>query len=393
MAIPVSSQKEIQQIAGRAAQDEQIGKTVAQALEKVGEEGVVKIEESSRPDISLSIREGMYIERGYLSPYMATDEKKKTAVLEEPYILITDEVLSDARKMIPILEQVAGEGRPLLIIAEKVESDVMNLIMKNKLNGGIDIAAIHPPAYGEGRIAFMEDLAVQTGGVFISGSMGSYVEKAVLSQLGTARSIHVGQKETVIYDGGGDPARVKEKIQELRAMIPMTDYAFNKERLKERLARFVSGIALIQVGAWTETEMRERLAGAENALSAARAALKGGIVPGGGAAFVKIVPMLQDLADTCEGDVAAGVRIVIHALKCPLRQIVYNAGLHGGMITEQVMEKPVRIGMDVEKERYVDMLKEGIADPVRVSRMALGCAASAAAVFLTTEACVAGAGS
>lgn len=393
MAVPVGSQKELREVAQRAAQDEQIGGAVAQALEKVGDEGVVTIEESSRMDISLSIREGMHIERGYISPYMATDEKKKSAVLEDPYILITDEILSDAREMIPILEQVAGEGRPLLIMAEKVESDVMNLIMKNKLNEGIDIVAIHPPAYGEGRIAFMEDIAVQTGGVFVSSSMGYRVKKVVLSQLGTARAVHVGPKETVIYDGGGDRKRIEEKIQELRAMIDMTDYEFNKGRLKERLARFVSGIALIQVGACTETEMKERLGRAENALFAARAALEEGVVPGGGAAFVKVIPMLQSFAEDYEGDVATGVKILIHALKCPLQQIACNAGLHGGMAAEQVLQQPVRIGLDVEGERYVDMVAEGITDPVKVSCTALRCAASAAAVFLTTEACVAKAGS
>lgn len=390
MALPADNHKTLAEVAGIAARDEQTGRLVAQALGKVGKEGIITIEESAQTETTLEIKEGIFIDRGYLSPYMATDEMKKSAVLENPYILITDEILSNIQDIIPILEQVAEKGGSLLIIAEKVENDVMNLIMKNIQKGGIDIVAIHPPAYGEGRLACMEDLALQTGGTLISKSMGHTLRQATLSQLGAAQSVRIDRKQTVICGGCGDKAKIHEKIQGLRTMIARTDYEFNKNKLKERLARFVSGIAVIRTGACTEIEMRNKKLGLEAGLAAAKAAMEEGIVPGGGTAFIKIIPTIRAFAESLEYDLKTGAEIIAYALELPLRQIVSNAGLNENTIIDQVKHTPVEIGLNVETETCTDLFRAGIVDPVKVLCTALQCASSAASEFLTTEAGVYG---
>lgn len=383
-AVKITARQEIAQVASLSAQDEEIGGMIADALERVGEEGVVHIEESGGLETVLEITEGIVLDKGYLSPYMAGDPLGQE--LEEPYILVTDYKLNNIQELIPVLELAAGEGRPLLIIAEELGDHVLTMLIRNKLEGDLEIIAIHPPAYGEGRRWKMDDLAVQTGGVFITGELGYSLKEITPDMLGTAKRAVVKKDSTMIFGGGGDPQRVKERENQIRSLIQATDYDFNRERFEERLASFVSGIASIKIGAYTEAELKEKKARAEDALHAARAAVDAGVVPGGGAIFLHGISVVEAYAKTLAGDERTGAKIVEKALERPTAQIVENAGLDSSAVVERLKKEAFPTGFDAVKGIYPDMLAAGIMDPVQVSCLALECAASAAATLLTMEA-------
>lgn len=389
MARPAQTREEIARVATISCQDAQIGDMIGEALDRVGLEGVVTVDESRTAETTLTITEGIVFDRGFLSPHMATDDDRLVAELYDPYIFITDYKLSNPRDLIPLLEQVAMEDRSLLVVADSVESEVIGFFMRNKQEGGIPIVAIHPPAYGDGRRARMEDLAIQVGGAVVSETMGHLLTEVTLDQLGTAKSARIDRNSTVIFEGGGDPEAIRTRISNLRLLIEKTDYEFNKQRYEERLAWFVSGIGVIKVGAPTETEMKEKKLRAEDALNAARAAAQEGIVPGGGVALMSAAPAVRDYADTLSGDVRTGAEIVLRALEEPLRQIAHNAGLDGGAVAAKVKDLPAGMGLDAATGEMVDMVQAGIIDPVRVTRTGLHSAASVAAVLLTTAAGVA----
>ena len=386
MARKVGTSEKIARVAAVSSGDREIGELIAEALERVGGEGVVNIEESKSVETALEVTEGIVLDRGFLSPHMATDAEETAADLENPCIFITDYKLNSVQEIIPVLETAAMAERPLLIIAEEVGEQVLNLILRNKIEGDMDIVAIHPPAYGEGRKWRMEDLAVQTGGVFVTAETGCSVRDVTEDMLGSAGRALVKRKETVILDGGGDPEEIRRRENQLRRLIEKTDYEFNKKRYQERLANFVSGVAVIRIGAYSETELKERKLRAEDALHAARAAAESGIVPGGGAAYLAAVPAVEAYMETLQGDERTGASIVKKALEEPARQLAWNVGLEGSETVEAVRRAPAGTGFDVLQGSCRDMLEAGIADSVRAVCSALQSAASAAAVLLTTEA-------
>lgn len=389
MSSKVNGKEHIARVAAISAGDEEVGQLVADAMEKVSGDGVITIEESKTMLTELDLVEGMQFDRGYISAYMATDMDKMEATLENPYILITDKKISNIQEILPLLEQIVQSGAKLLIIAEDVEGEALTTLIVNKLRGTFNVVAVKAPGYGDRRKAMLEDIAILTGGQVISSELGLELKDATMDQLGRAKSVKVQKENTVIVDGEGDKAAIEARIGQIRKQIEETTSDFDKEKLQERLAKLAGGVAVIRVGAATETEMKEAKLRLEDALAATRAAVEEGIIAGGGSAYIHASKEVSKLADTLEGDEKTGAQIVLKALESPLYHIVANAGLEGSVIISKVKESNVGIGFDALKEEYVDMVEAGILDPAKVSRSALQNATSVASTLLTTESVVA----
>lgn len=387
IAKPVESREAIAQVATISAADPEIGNLIAEAMEKVGKDGVITVEESKGLKTELEVVEGMNFDRGYISAYMITDPDKMEAVLNEPYILITDRKISAVADILPVLEKVVQTGKPLLIIAEDVEGEALATLVVNKLRGTFTAVAVKAPGFGDRRKAMLQDIAILTGGQVVSEEVGLKLENVTINMLGRARQVKVKKEETVIVGGAGKPADIEARINQIRKQIEETTSDFDREKLQERLAKLAGGVAVIQVGAATEVEMKEKKLRIEDALNATKAAVEEGIIPGGGTALVNIIPALDKIE--AQGDEKTGVEIVKKALEEPLRQIANNAGLEGSVIVEKVKEQPAGIGFNAATGQYEDMIKAGIVDPAKVTRSALQNAASIAAMVLTTEALVA----
>ena len=389
MSKKVRGKEDITYVASISAGDEEIGKLVADAMEKVTNDGVITVEESKTTETTLEIVEGMQFDRGYISAYMVTDTERMEAVLEDPYILITDKKISTIQDILPLLEQIVQQGRKLLIIAEDVEGEALATLVVNKLRGTLQCVAVKAPGFGDRRKAMLQDIAILTGGQVISEELGLDLREVKLSQLGRARQVKVQKENTIIVDGAGDPSEIKARIQSIKKQIEETTSDFDREKLQERLAKLAGGVAVIHVGAATETELKEKKLRIEDALAATKAAVEEGIVPGGGTALINAIPALDKLIESLTGDEKTGALIVRKALEEPLRQIAENAGLDGSVIVNKVKESPAGVGFDALNERFVDMFEAGIVDPTKVTRTAIQNAASAAAMLLTTEAVVA----
>lgn len=385
-AQPIATMEDMARAAGVSCGDERLGALVGEALYTVGLEGVINVGESQRHETELEIEEGIVFERGFISPIMATDKNQSVAELREPYILLCDTKFTDPQAILPFLIMAAEDERSCLIISEGVEGDALGLIAKNKIEGDMDIVCVTAPLYGEGRRWRMEDMALQTGGAFITKELGMSVRKITREMLGTAEYVKVTRNQTVITGGGGDPALIDNRIREIRSLIAGSDYDFNRERYKERLAKFVSGVAKINVGGRTEPEMQEKKLRAEDAVNSARAAAEEGVVAGGGAALLSAIPAVVALADTLAGDEKTGAMALVAALKAPARQIADNSGVDGASVVERLLHAQPGTGYDALTGEYVDMLEAGIVDPVKVTRLALECALSLSAVLLTTGA-------
>ncbi len=389
MSQKVDGKNHIAKVAAISAGDEEVGNLVADAMEKVSKDGVITIEESKTMQTELDLVEGMQFDRGYISAYMATDMDKMEAILEDPYILITDKKISNIQEILPLLEQVVKTGAKLLIIAEDVEGEALTTLIVNKLRGTFNVAAVKAPGYGDRRKAMLEDIAILTGGQVISSELGLELKDAELEQLGRAKSVKVQKENTVIVDGVGDKAAIDARISQIKSQIEETTSDFDKEKLQERLAKLAGGVAVIRVGAATETEMKESKLRMEDALNATRAAVEEGIIAGGGSAYIHASKKVADFAATLEGDEKTGAKVILKALESPLFFIAANAGLEGAVIINKVKDSDVGIGFDATAEEYVDMVKAGILDPVKVTRSALQNATSVAATLLTTESVVA----
>ena len=388
MAKPVLSKEDISRVAEISCQDKALGDMVGEALSTVGLNGVVSVDESKGLKTNLEIREGIVFDRGFLSPIMATDEEQTIAELYDPYILICDTKFVNPLDLIPALLCAAEDEHPCLVICDGIEGEAMGLILTNKMQNDMDIVGVCAPSYGEGRRWIMEDLAIQTGGAFITAELGSDVRHITRSMLGTAKYVKVTRHKTIIEGAGGDPKAIADRIKELKYLVKHTDYEFNRERYKERLAVFVSGIARIEIGGNTEPEIWEKKMRAEDAVHAARAAYEDGVIPGGGVALLNTIPDLYALAATLHGDERTGVLILIQALKSPLQQIAANAGEDGNSITAHLLASPEGIGYDAEQGTYINMFEAGIVDPLKVTRLTLECAVSVSTTLLTTDAAV-----
>ena len=382
---PVQDKKEIAQVGTISANsDPSIGELIAEAMDKVGKDGVITVEEAKSMATTLDVVEGMQFDRGYISPYFITDPERMECILEDVYILIHEKKISSMKDLLPILEQIAKMGRPLLILAEEVEGEALATLVVNKLRGTLQICAVKAPGFGERRKAMLDDIAVLTGGTMISEDLGIKLESIKISDLGRAKKINIDKENTTIVEGAGDPAKIQGRVKQIKTQIDETTSDYDREKLQERLAKLVGGVAVINVGAATETEMKEKKARVEDALNATRAAVEEGIVPGGGVAFLRCLPALK--AIKLEEDQQIGVEIVKRALEEPIRQIVNNAGLEGSVVVEKVKHsKEVNYGFDADEEEYVDMIKAGIIDPTKVTRYALQNAASVAALMLMTS--------
>ena len=389
MSSKVNGKEHIARVAAVSSGDEEVGQLVADAMEKVSGDGVITIEESKTMLTELDLVEGMQFDRGYISAYMATDMDKMEAVLDNPYILITDKKISNIQEILPILEQIVQSGAKLLIIAEDVEGEALTTLIVNKLRGTFNVVAVKAPGYGDRRKAMLEDIAILTGGQVISSELGLELKDATLDQLGRAKSIKVQKENTVIVDGEGDKEAIQARIGQIKKQIEETTSDFDREKLQERLAKLAGGVAVIRVGAATETEMKEAKLRLEDALAATRAAVEEGIISGGGSAYIHASKEVTKLADTLEGDEKTGAQIVLKALEAPLFHIAANAGLEGSVIINKVRESEVGIGFDALKEEYVNMVEAGILDPAKVTRSALQNATSVASTLLTTESVVA----
>lgn len=389
MSRKVEGKDQIARVAAISAGDDEVGELVADAMEKVSGDGVITIEESKTMKTELDLVEGMQFDRGYISAYMATDMDKMVANLDDPYILITDKKISNIQELLPLLEQIVKTGAKLLIIAEDVEGEALTTLIVNKLRGTFNVAAVKAPGYGDRRKAMLEDIAILTGGQVISDELGLDLKEVTMDQLGRAKSVKVEKENTVIVDGAGDKAAIDARISQIKGQITETTSEFDKEKLQERLAKLAGGVAVIRVGAATETEMKEAKLRMEDALSAARAAVEEGIVAGGGSAYIHASKQVAKLADELEGDEKTGVNIILKALEAPLFHISANAGLEGSVIINKVREQEPGIGFDAYNEEYVDMVKAGILDPAKVTRSALQNATSVASTLLTTESVVA----
>ncbi len=387
ISVPVESKEAIAQVASISAADEEIGQLIADAMEKVGKDGVISVEESKTMGTSLEVVEGMQFDRGYLSAYMVTDTETMTAELDDPYILLTDKKISNVQELLPLLEKVVQLGKPLLIIAEDVEGEALTTLVVNKIRGTFTCVAVKAPGFGDRRKAMLEDIAVLTGGQVISEEKGIKLENATLDDLGRCHKITVTKDDTTIVDGNGSESDIKERINQIKKLMETTTSEFDKEKLQERLAKLAGGVAVVQVGAATETELKEKKHRIEDALSATRAAVEEGLVAGGGTALLSCISALDDV--TLEGDEATGLDIIRKALETPVRLIANNAGYEGSVIVEKVKSQAVGVGFDAYKGDFVDMIKAGIVDPAKVTRSALQNAASAAAMLLTTECLVA----
>ncbi|HHW00151.1 MAG TPA: chaperonin GroEL [Clostridiaceae bacterium] len=385
----VKGKEDIARVASISANDDVIGNLIADAMEKVTNDGVITVEESKTMGTNLEVVEGMQFDRGYVSPYMVTDTEKMEAVLDDPYILITDKKISNVQDILPILEQIVQQGRKLVIIAEDVEGEALATLVVNKLRGTFTCVAVKAPGFGDRRKAMLGDIAILTGGEVISDELGLELKDTRLNQLGRARQVKVQKENTIIVDGAGSPDEIKKRIASIKAQIEETTSDFDREKLQERLAKLSGGVAVIQVGAATETEMKEKKLRIEDALAATKAAVEEGIVAGGGTAYINVIPKVKKLLDSTTGDEKTGVQIIVKALEEPVRQIAENAGLEGSVIVEKVMGSKPGIGFDALKEEYVDMIEAGIVDPAKVTRSALQNAASVASMLLTTESVVA----
>jgi len=388
MSKPTKEQQEISQVGTISANnDPTIGNIIAEAMAKVGKEGVITVEEAKSMETTLEIVEGMQFDRGYLSPYFVTDAEKMEATLEEPYILLHEKKISTMKDLVPLLEQIAKMGRPLLIVAEDIEGEALATLVVNKLRGTLKVAGVKAPGFGDRRKAMLEDIAILTGGKVISEDLGLKLENVSVNDLGTAKTINIDKDNTTIIDGGGSRSDLEGRVKQIRTQIDDTTSDYDREKLQERLAKLIGGVAVINVGAATETEMKEKKARVEDALNATRAAVEEGIVPGGGIAFVRCIPSLTKLK--LEGDEQLGVNIVRRAMEDPVRQIADNAGMEGSVVVEKVKEETGAFGLNAETGNYEDLVKSGIIDPTKVTRFALQNAASVAALMLTTEAMVA----
>ena len=386
-SIKVSGKSEIAQVASVSAADEEIGGLIAEAMEKVGNDGVITVEESKGLQTALNVVEGMQFDRGYISPYMVTDPDRMEAVMDNPYILITDRKISAIADMLPTLEKVVKVGKELLIIAEDVEGEALATLVVNRLRGTFKAVAVKAPGFGDRRKAMLEDIAILTGGTVITEDMGRKLDSVELTDLGTARQVRITKDETTIIDGVGDKDLIAKRVSQIRAQVEETTSEFDREKLQERLAKLSGGVAVIEVGAATEVEMKDKKLRIEDALNATRAAVEEGIVAGGGTTFIDIIPALNTLEAT--GDVQTGINLVKRAVEEPLRQIAYNAGLEGSVVVEKVKNTEAGIGFNALTEEYIDMVKAGIVDPAKVTRSALQNAASIASLVLTTETIVA----
>ena len=389
MSSKVESKERIANVASISAGDAEVGEMVADAMEKVSNDGVITIEESKTMKTELDLVEGMQFDRGYISAYMATDMEKMEANLEDPYILITDKKISNIQDLLPILEQIVQSGARLLIVAEDIEGEALTTLIVNKLRGTFNVVAVKAPGYGDRRKAMLEDIAILTGGQVISEELGLDLKETTLDMLGRAKSVKVQKENTVIVDGLGEKSAIEARVGQIKAQIEETTSEFDKEKLQERLAKLAGGVAVIRVGAATETEMKEAKLRMEDALSAARAAVEEGIVAGGGSAYIHASKQVAHLAEELEGDEKTGVNIILKALEAPLFHIAANAGLEGSVIINKVKESNVGIGFDAYNEEYVDMVEAGILDPAKVTRSALQNATSVASTLLTTESVVA----
>ena len=389
MSSKVNGKEHIARVAAISAGDDEVGQLVADAMEKVSNDGVITIEESKTMQTELDLVEGMQFDRGYISAYMATDMEKMEAVLDNPYILITDKKISNIQEILPLLEQIVQSGSKLLIIAEDVEGEALTTLIVNKLRGTFNVVAVKAPGYGDRRKAMLEDIAILTGGQVISEELGLDLKSTTIEQLGRAKSVKVQKENTVIVEGAGDKAAIEARIGQIKQQIETTTSDFDKEKLQERLAKLAGGVAVIRVGAATEVEMKEAKLRLEDALAATRAAVEEGIIAGGGSAYIHASKEVAKLADTLEGDEKTGANVVLKALEAPLYHIATNAGLEGSVIINKVYESEVGTGFDALNEEYVDMVKAGILDPAKVTRSALQNATSVAATLLTTESVVA----
>jgi len=385
---PVAGKEDIARVAAISAADEEIGTLISEAMEKVGNEGVITVEESKSMGTELDVVEGMQFDRGYVSPYMATDTEKMEALLDNPLILITDKKISNIQEILPILEQIVQNGRKLLIIAEDVEGEAMATLVVNKLRGTFNCVAVKAPGFGDRRKEMLQDIAILTGGEVISEELGRDLKEVTLDILGQAESVKVTKENTTIVNGKGEKSLIQERIGQIKVQIEETSSEFDKEKLQERLAKLSGGVAVIKVGAATETELKERKLRIEDALAATKAAVEEGIVPGGGTAYVNVINKVAELTSEV-ADTQVGINIIVKALEEPMRQIAINAGLEGSVIIEKVKYSEAGIGYDALNDKYVNMLQTGIVDPTKVTRSALQNAASVASTFLTTEAAVA----
>ncbi|NLY46269.1 MAG: chaperonin GroEL [Tissierella sp.] len=384
----VGSKEDIAQVASVSAGDAEIGELIAAAMEKVGNDGVITVEESRSMGTTLDVVEGMQFDRGYVSAYMVTDTDKMVAELDEPYILITDKKITNIQDILPILEQIVQQGRALVIIAEDIEGEAMATLVVNKLRGTFNCVAVKAPGFGDRRKEMLQDIAILTGGTVISEELGYDLKEATLDMLGSASKVKIDKDNTVIVDGAGDQEDIKNRVRQLKAQLEETESEFDKEKLQERLAKLSGGVAVIQVGAATETELKEKKSRIEDALAATRAAVEEGIVAGGGTVLIDAIPEVEKLLEAANGDEKTGISIILRALEEPVRQIASNAGLEGSVIAEKVKALETGVGFNALTEEYVDMIKAGIVDPTKVTRSALQNAASVASMVLTTESAV-----
>ncbi|HWL12775.1 MAG TPA: chaperonin GroEL, partial [Ureibacillus sp.] len=384
---PIEGKESIAQVAAISAADEEVGQLIAEAMERVGNDGVITIEESKGFSTELEVVEGMQFDRGYASPYMVTDSDKMEAVLENPYVLITDKKITNIQEILPVLEQVVQQGKPLLLIAEDVEGEALATLVVNKLRGTFNAVAVKAPGFGDRRKAMLEDIAILTGGEVITEELGLDLKSATIDQLGRASKIVVTKENTTIVEGAGQPDQISSRVSQIRAQVEETTSEFDKEKLQERLAKLAGGVAVIKVGAATETELKERKLRIEDALNSTRAAVEEGIVSGGGTALVNVYNKVAQIQE--EGDTQTGVNIILRSLEEPVRQIAHNAGLEGSVIVERLKNEKVGVGFNAANGTWVNMFEAGIVDPTKVTRSALQNAASVAAMFLTTEAVIA----
>lgn len=386
----VQGSEDIARVATVSAGDEVIGKLIAEAMDKVSADGVITVEESKTAETYSEVVEGMQFDRGYITPYMATDSEKMEAVLDDPLILITDKKISNIQEILPLLEQIVQAGKKLVIIAEDIEGEALSTIIMNKLRGTFTCVGVKAPGFGDRRKEMLRDIAILTGGEVITEELGLELKDAQMSQLGTARQVKVGKENTIIVDGAGDSDQIKARIAQIKSQIENTTSEFDKEKLQERLAKLSGGVAVVKVGAATEIEMKEKKLRIEDALAATKAAVEEGIVAGGGVALINAMTAISGIVDTVEGDEKTGVRIVLKALEAPIRQIAANAGMEGSVIIDKIVSSnKTNYGFDAYNEEYTDMIKAGIVDPTKVTRSALLNASSVAAMVLTTETLVA----
>ena len=389
ISVPVDSKGAIANVASISSGDSEVGDLIAEAMEKVGQDGVITIEESQSIDTSLDVVEGMQFDRGYLSQYMVTDNDKMEAVLENPYILLTDKKISNIQDILPVLEQVVQEGRALLLVADDIDGEALPTLVLNKIRGTFNVVGVKAPAFGDRRKAMLEDLSILTGGQVITEDLGLELKDTTIDQLGSANRVVITKDETTIVEGAGDKEQLAQRVAQIRSQIEETTSEYDREKLLERLAKLAGGVAVVKVGAATESELKERKLRIEDALNATRAAVDQGIVAGGGTAFINAKKAVAKLAETLAGDEQTGAQIVLRALEAPVRQIAENAGLEGSVIVEKLKEQAEGVGFNAATSEWVNMIEEGIVDPTKVSRSALQNAGSVAGLILSTEAAVA----